>query len=304
VSFLKEIIYWSILNLNYNTKKGIAITVIIMSILGFISTFTSISDVIPTEWTLVKRILASTLILLIIFIICFVGYCICAWFYNNKVKVFSSGNHSIYVLYGDIFSSNNLDQNKIKRNLIIPVNRCFDTIVDNDLISETRLHGMAMKRLYDNNVFTPDSLNILLQQSLKEKQIDARDIEEIPVAEKRKGNRQRWPVGTVVEVDESNEIKYFFLALSSFDKELHPKISKEEYILALTRLISYCNKRSQGYPVVMPLIGTGASAVEKDGRIALEYLLKLLKLHRDLIDCDFYIVVRDNVKDSISIMDL
>lgn len=276
-----------------------------MSFLGFISTFTPISDVIPTQWNLVKRILASVLVLLIIFFICFIGYCTYAWFYNNKTKVFSSGRHSVYVLYGDIFSPDILiDQPKKKRNLVIPVNRCFDTIVDGDLISETRLHGMAMKRLYDKNIYTPDSLNILMQQSLNEKQINMRDAEEISVAEKRKGNRQRWPVGSVVEVDESDDIKYFFLALSSFDKDLHPQISKEEYILALTRLILYCNKRSQGYPVVMPLIGTGASAAEKDERIALEYLLKLLKLHRNLIDCDIYIVVRENAKCSISIMDL
>ena len=51
------------------------------------------------------------------------------------VKNFNN-NHSLSVLYGDILNKKNE-----QKNIIIPVNRCFDINVNNNLVSENTLHG-------------------------------------------------------------------------------------------------------------------------------------------------------------------
>lgn len=48
-------------------------------------------------------------------------------------------------------------------------------------------------------------------------------------------------------------------------------------MVAIQRLIEYCNARSQGYPIVMPLIGAGLSKTKNDERSILEFIVKLLK---------------------------
>ena len=40
-----------------------------------------------------------------------------------------------------------------RRNIVISVNRCFDTIVDDNLISRTTQHGRIMRELYNTNVY-------------------------------------------------------------------------------------------------------------------------------------------------------
>ncbi len=44
----------------------------------------------------------------------------------------------------------------VKRNIVISVNRCFDTLVDEDLVSTDRLHGYVMNRLYNQKIYTSD----------------------------------------------------------------------------------------------------------------------------------------------------
>jgi hypothetical protein len=110
-------------------------------------------------------------------------------------------------------------------------------------------------------------------------------------------------VGTVAEIP-SDDITFFLLGLSAFDNNLHAQTSAEEYSLALLRLLQYCDTRSQGFPVVLPIIGGGASNTRKDEQSLLEYMLKLLYLHKELINCDYHIVVRETGKMSIGISDL
>ena len=70
------------------------------------------------------------------------------------------------------------------------------------------------------------------------------------------------------------------------------------------RMLIYNNKRSQGRPLYVPLVGAGAANTQKEERDILEYLVKLIKMNKKLINCDLYIVIRDNAKDSIRITNL
>ena len=92
--------------------------------------------------------------------------------------------------------------------------------------------------------------------------------------------------------------------MSTFDSNLTAHTTQEEYVIAIQRLIEYCNARSQGYPIVMPLIGAGLSKTKNDERSILEFIVKLLKMNKKIINSDVHIIVRNSGKETVSITEL
>ncbi len=288
-------------NMPYIVNMSMKCTSVIFAILGFVGLFTSFGECFNSEISLFKKIMYSCMILLVLWLIVFLINCICICA-KKQYKLFDVGDgHSVYVQYGDLFSPDAVKPLNSKRNIVIPVNRCFDTIIDDDLISKNTLHGICMKNLYEKHIFTPVTLNKLIHDKLDELEIPNEDIEK---KSKRSGNLKRYDVGTIVEIPEEEKVTYFFLALTSFDKDLHAHTTDEEYILALIRLLIYNNKRSQRYPLIIPLIGAGAADTKKEERDILEYLVALIKMNKKLINCDVHIVVRSTAKNRIAITNL
>lgn len=274
----------------------------LFSLLGFVGTFVSLNDIIPNNWKFRYKMLFSIIIIIIIFLIFWI---LCAfWFERQKwIEVFEGNNGChIYVQYGDIFSPNEVRSPNQRRNVIIPVNRCFDTIIDDDLVSSRTLHGIAFRKLYSSGKYNEDSLNTALYTDLNIRQ---RLVpEDISNNEKRRGNLKRYSLGTVAEIVGESDCTYFFIALSTFDYNLSAHATQEEYVLTMQRMIEYCYSRSQGFPVVMPLIGAGQSRIGNNEREILEYIIGLFKMNKDLIMSDIHIVVRNSGKDTISITGL
>lgn len=290
------------LNKKYITKLTCRWTAGFFSVLGFIGTFASLNDIIPSSWQLEYKVLLSIVILITIFVIIWI---ICAvWFERQKwVEVFEANNDChVYVQYGDVFSEDEVKIPNQRRNIVIPVNRCFDTIVDDDLVSSRTLHGIAFKRLYSSGRYDENSLNVKIHDDLDIRQ--GLTSENISIDEKRKGNLKRYDCGTVAEVNEDSNCTYFFLALSTFDYNLSAHTTQEEYVLTMQRMLEYCYTRSQGFPIVMPLIGAGQSRTGNNERAILEYLIGLLKMNKDLIMSDVHIVVRNSGKETIPITEL
>lgn len=156
---------------------------------------------------------------------------------QKRVVAASLGNgHHVYVQYGDIFDEQEVLDPKKRRNIVIPVNRCFDTRVDDDLISGASLHGIALKRLFKSKKIKPDDLSAELQQNLlQQKHVPY----ELSSAEKPKGNTLRYPVGAVAEYKVSTHCTYFFLGLTTLDDRLSASVSDEDYVLALIRLVLF-----------------------------------------------------------------
>lgn len=290
------------LNRKYITKLACGWTAGVFSVLGFIGTFASLSDIVPSNWRLEYKILLSIGILISIFTLLWLGFAI--WFERQKwVEVFEANNDChVYVQYGDVFSEDEVVNPNQRRNIIIPVNRCFDTIVDDDLVSSKTLHGIAFKRLYSLGRYDENSLNVEIHDDLDIRQ----ELTSKPISrnEKRKGNLKRYDFGTVAEVKKDSNCTYFFLALSTFDYNLSAHTTQEEYVLTMQRMIKYCNDRSQGFPIVMPLIGAGQSRTGNNERAILEYLIGLLKMNKSLIMSDIHIVVRNSGKETIPITEL
>lgn len=293
--------YLSIIKMNYKHigKLSTELTGAIFAFLGIISTFAPLSDLFSSELGLYIRVIISIVILFCVWIIAFAINCINICITKRFVILDAGNEHHVYLQYGDVFSEKEVLRSNCRRSIVIPVNRCFDTIIDDDLISSNTLHGIAMKRLYADGTFTKETLNDKIKEYLKDRKIKPEKT--LNKISKRSGNLERYPVGTVAEVNVSEKVNYFFFGLTWFDQQLHANTSIEDYVLASIRLLEFCNKRSQGFPVVIPLIGTGAANTQRDAQLMLEFFVKLIKMNKVLINCDIHIVIKDGCKDEIGI---
>lgn len=286
------------INRKYVIRTSFKWTGVIFAILGFIGIFAPLTEILSCDGKMLIRIAVSTGILFGVWLIC----TLIASIYVSKKRRFKafdvSNGYHVYVQYGDVFDESEVVNPAERRNIVIPVNCCFDTKVDDDLVSRNTLHGRAILRLLSNGRYSEETLNEAIQRSLQQQGVEGTTITR---EAKRSGNLLRYPVGSVAEVSGSETETYFFLALSTFDPLLHAKTTNEDYARAIVKLIEYCNSRSQKYPVVLPLIGAGASETQKAETAILAYLIKTLEMHKDLINSDVHIVVRNSGKETIPI---
>lgn len=268
---------------------------------GIITLFVPSDELIDSSLPWGIRLLIAVLVVATVFVVVYIIGVVLA-FRTNQIELLSVGNnHHVYVQYGDALSPEVVGNGvqSQKRNILVSVNRCFDTIVDDDLISSQSLHGQVMKNLYTNGEYTEDTLNEQIQRKLANQPFMS-----VSQNDKPRGNLKRYNEGTVAEIESSSGCTYFFLGLPSFDQMLHPYISDVEYGVALVKALQYCLKRNQGYPVVFPLIGGGRSQTRKEEKDILEFIVKLIQMNKLAVNCDIHIVVRESAKDSISILKL
>lgn len=287
------------MNKGYIAKITSAIIGGLYAFLGFIGTLVPLDEILPRSLSIWIRVVISISILLVVWIICFIGV---GKFLSNKKRfevIVANSGYKLYLQYGDLFDKNEVINPNERRNIVIPVNRCFDTIVDNRLVSERTLHGMAFKRLYSKNLYTEESLNSTIQGLLRNK-----ESENISEEDKPEGNRKRYSVGTAIDLPVDSKEHYLLWALSTFDSNLKAHTSMEEYVLAVQKLIQACNEESEGFPIVLPLVGTGLSRTKKEQLDVLTYLLNAFRLNKNEINCDIHIVIHENIKNEVAIMNL
>lgn len=282
------------------TRRSCQVVGCIYTICGFLSVWFSFSDCLPKDWTFWYKLLLSIGVLFGISIIC--GF-IVTWFtlsQTKKIVLTSNSGHKVYVQYGDIYSPSIVSANyEERRNIVVSVNRCFDTIVDNDIVSDKSQHGRVMNKLYAKGLYTSDTLNEKIQEKLRgEPYVD------LTRTNKSKGNTFRYDVGTIAEIQGDNPIIYFFLGLTKFDSHFMASTTKDEFVLAIQKLIDYCNTRSQGYPIIMPLIGSNLARTDISQKDILKYLIQAFKINREKISADIHIVIWKGDKDKISIHNL
>lgn len=295
-------------NKSYIFKKSSKYVAVFFSVSELLSQVISIDIVVAYFITCVDiedspfNKLVVTGAFLVVVWLCGLVAAICRTLKLQEIELFDTGNgHKVYVRYGDIFKLEDLKAKYKKLNVVISVNRCFDTIVDDDLITRTTLHGQLFTKFYDNNIYERKELNALIKNQLAD---DNCKYVTLKRENKKRGNLNRYLPGTVVEISDKNNINYFLLALSSIDLELHSHIDNEEYSEALVKLLNYCHKHSQGYPVVLPIIGACAANFHKTEQVLLEYIVNSIKLNLELVNCDIYIIVRDSARETVSIINL
>ena len=286
-------------NFYYLAKSASVLTasaIAIFQIVGFLCDF---NNIFPEDINFLKRLLISASVVVVIWLVMFAIKCIRILTKERIVVIDADNAHHVYVEYGDLFE--NTQEHK---NIVITANRCFDTLVDNDLISETTIHGMAVKRICTNG-YTAEMLNEALQNDLITKlQIKPNCF--LSAKDKRKGNLKRYPAGTIAEFKKApeDEISYFFVGMSAFNSDLHPETTDEEYMITVQSVIEYCNSRSQRFPVYMPIIGTHGRNNKKSERELLEYMVSVLRFNKHLINTDIHIVVYSGHRETVSIYGL
>ena len=282
-------------------KLACTYTGVVFTFWGFVSLFEPLNGVFQDDASFVCKLLIGILVLLAVFIISAIAACWKVLRSNEVCLGESSTRNSVYVKYGDMYSPDIVEKGyNGKRAIVVSVNRCFDTIVDDHLVSHNTQHGQVFQKLYDSQKFTPDSLNRTISDILR------RDTayEDLTVEIKPEGNRKRYNVGTTVNLQIDDNLSYYLLGLSYFDEHLNAKTSKADFELAVQKIIEFCNQNAQGYPVILPLLGSGLSRTTIGLNDILHYLVGAFAINKDIINNDFYIVVWKGDKDKVAIKEL
>lgn len=281
-------------NLKFLVKRTGTIIGAIYAFLGFIGVFVPLTELFPQEMSIWLKVIIAFSVFLGLSMICFAIVFVVEYKKKSVEILQTNGGHGLFVQYGDLFSENEVKNPSCRRNIIIPVNRCFDTIVDNELVSESTIHGMAFKKLYSLGLFSEQTLRDEIDRKLLHT-----EYAPLPIGKKPRGNLKRYPVGTVVDIAVNDNTHYFLWALSTFDERLKARTSMQDYSLAVQRLIESCNNDSEGFPVLLPLVGTGLSRTKKEQCDVLNYLISAFTLNRNEINSDIHIVIHEKLKQEI-----
>ena len=266
------------INLNAILKCFIKISVSIFSLVGFIAVFIDFSSYF-TSW------FDSTLCIFVVLLLICITSVIITLFVKKKVVFFNKNQKKVVVAYGDIFK-------EISPIKVIAVNRCFDTEVNDELISINTIHGKWIER-------SPDiAIKEQIENSLK-----SQGHVGVEVNGKRSGNKLRYPVGTIAEVKDE-EVTYFLLALTEMNENLNAHCTLDDYCVAISKLMSHFDQRGQGNDMVMPIIGGGFSRLDRSEEELLVFMIQLIKIRQNEMRGNIKIIVHESLKSVLSIADL
>lgn len=289
------------INCSYIFKTSGKWTMAIYAVLGLLATFVSLEGVLEALCisSLADKILASVIILLIIYILCTFMVSL-AILNTRRVKALDAQNgHFVYVLYGDLFDEKFLPSSISRRSICFAVNRCFDTIVDNEIISASTIHGNTFLKLYDKGLFTPETLNSAIQSSIS----PCAKFDILSGIQKPSGNLKRYEVGTGADITISGNLHYFLIGLGKMDENLKNKAEISEYCFAVQRMIEFFDTCSQGFPVLMPIVGAGLSRLGQNPKELLKYIIQSFAINKSHINSDIYIVLREQDRERIPIVE-
>ena len=284
----------------YMLKKSFSWTVSIYAILGFIRMFVALEGFFAVETPIKRKVAVSLLVLLSVWLLCLIGVGVFVLFIKKKKLIDGRNGKAVYVTYGDLFSEKIVRESDMRRNICFAVNRCFDTVVNNQLVASASIHGIALNKLYDTQRFTPDTLNTAIQKAIS----PSAQFVMLSSSQKPQGNLKRYEVGTSVDIPVSDNLHYFLVGLSAFNQDLQAETTRSDYCLAIEKAIEFCDAHAQGQPVLMPVIGGFLSRTGQSEKDLLSYIIKCFEINKDHINQDIYIVVRESAKNTISIMDL
>ena len=198
--------------------------------------------------------------------------------YRPKRISINGGKSTIVLEYGDILS-------KKDGIVIIPVDRNYNTTVDNVVISEGSLHGKFINTVFKDN----ESLVRHISTTLGHEPDKTKAFE-------------TQPAGRVVQIGVQNTT-YYLLALSKLDENYKAQCTNGEYTEAIVGLMNHINTNFNDRVVYMPLIGGGLSNVfgSIDNTESLQILVSLIKLCQTSRVREMHIVIDRGFKNHASI---
>nr|WP_246847889.1 macro domain-containing protein [Vibrio crassostreae] len=178
------------------------------------------------------------------------------WFNANSRKNASLtiNNSKIDVKVGDIFYTEGLK--------VIAFNEYFDSIVDNDIISEGSLNGIYINTKVDDLAEFDKTLDD--NASLNRKVCDTNN-------DREKGKNKKYKLGTIYKKDD-----FLLTAFSKFDNDNRAYLNIDDYIEFLLNFWNEVDIIYSGRSVVIPLLGSGITRFKGYDAISEQELLELL----------------------------
>lgn len=221
---------------------------------------------------------------------------------RRKRKIGECNNVSIYAMYGDILSIK-AEGDEEKPVVVIPVNSAYDSIVEDDLdienpiVSKKTLHGKWVMKITNG-----EEGRITQLKNDIEKGIKASGLEVIDRLEGKRGNKERYKLGSAIFIERS-DCTYLLFALTDFDEKNHVI---EKPIRVYSNLINdLVNEtgRCQGRDVYVPVMGVGLSLFGLDHKRAFDIMKATITNQKNTLKSSINIVVFDGDKDKVSIYD-
>lgn len=239
-------------------------------------------------------------ILFVILGICIIISVIWGVLLSNKKTIYSVDDVEIIVKYGDLMQSAFPHKQKGERIVVIAVNCCFDTIVDQNIIRKDTVHGQFLMN-YANTDDKRKLLNDQIEKSLEEFDVPYKNLDK---SQKKYGKLKRYPLGSVARINGENGVVFFLLALTEFDINCVAHCNKHQYVDCLLKLFEYYDEHGQGKDLYLYPMGTSMARTGLTKEEALESVTVLTKISKEHLKSKTTIIVDKKCKNEISISNL
>lgn len=192
---------------------------------------------------------------------------------DNSILIWRNGCNSLKLTSGDIFDYC-FSRKSRKEIITIPVNTTFDTHVSTKiekfkpLVSSETLHGKWIQRCKNAGLVEEDIQNKINDFLNSHYLNDAKTNE--------------YPIGTVVPFDTANGLSYL-VALTVFDGNNVAHSNEEDVKIAIQELIHFYDLNGQGYPLYIPLLGTGRSRIGLSNKESFDLIKNTLLAEKEHI---------------------
>ncbi len=252
-----------------------------------------------------KEIKHRILLFFIIILISFVLAAIYIVFIKRSRTIWKKGNRKIKITYGDLLKRAFPYRKSSKKIVVIPVNTTFDMIVDEDiekvckpLVSPKTIHGQWVKTMISRGE-TVENINQRVSDYFA--LCNKSPTKTLSENEKHRGNLDCYEKGTIAVLNGENNVIYFLLALSEFDKDNKAHTTKNDLIDCIKKLIEFYDSHGQGFKLYLPVMGTGLSRTDLTHDEALNIIVNMFELHSDQINGKINIIIYKNDKDKVSV---
>ena len=287
------------LNIDFIIKGTLKTSGVIFSMIAILQSFISWGDMG------IDNICYRIIILIVIVIISLITTSIYTLYAKNSRIVWKCGSRKIILRYSDIIKQGFRKKIKKEQIIVIPVNTCFDTIVDYDLaksskplISPNTIHGQWIKEMEKIGVYR-EEIDERIKKYIKEKNIKPTRVLSSEI--KKQGNLLSYDYGTIVPIKVKEKVTFYLLALSEFDENNNAQCSIEDFINCIEKFVKFYNKNGQGFEVYLPLMGTNLSRIGMSHEESLHKTKSILELYNNHIYGEVNIVVYYKDKDKVSI---
>lgn len=271
-------------NLKYIFIKGATFSMTALTVEGFYFTFFN-----PDEDEISKK--SRLFVTFIVVLGAYLGAILWILFIRKKKIIYIRKMSKIVVEYASLLEMlKQYEREKRQGIFIIPVNRCFDTVVNDVLIEKTTIHGQIIE--YLKETYTEQKLEQVIQSALEAKKIN--NLVQLEREEKKNGNLKRYPVGTIVEIITANENVLYLAAFTEFQNENEKIVARSnlyEYSEFLQSVIDYSFSDGRNLPIYMPAVGCGNSRLGIEVEDSIQKIVTMWKMNSGKLRNDVHIVI-------------